>query len=157
MMKTKEKKSRSGVWVILVAAAVLEAISCTMYFTSRAAIRDEAKRRAQTELRKAELEIQLHTIEAETAAKSLALMVQKHLNQPQMIYEDTRLAVSAMRENTSLAVAFVPDYFPGQPFFEICSSRFSADSIFTRNIGSADHDDTDLEWYQCGFVHDSCW
>ena len=55
--------------MILVAAAVLEAISCTMYFTSRAAIRDEAKRRAQTELRKAELEIQLHTIEAETAAK----------------------------------------------------------------------------------------
>ena len=157
MMKTKEKKSRSGVWVILVAAAVLEAISCTMYFTSRAAIRDEAKRRAQTELRKAELEIQLHTIEAETAAKSLALMVQKHLNQPQMIYEDTRLAVSAMRENTSLAVAFVPDYFPGQPFFEICSSKFSADSIFTRNIGSADHDYTDLEWYQCGFEHDSCW
>ena len=157
MMKTKEKKSRSGVWVILVAAAVLEAISCTMYFTSRAAIRDEAKRRAQTELRKAELEIQLHTVEAETAAKSLALMVQKHLNQPQMIYEDTRMAVSAMRENTSLAVAFVPDYFPGQPFYEICSSKFSADSIFTRNIGSADHDYTDLEWYQCGFVHDSCW
>ena len=142
---------------MIVAAVVLEAISCIMYFTSRAAIRDEAERRAKTELRKAELEIEMHTIEAETAAKALALLAQKHLNHPEQIYADTRLAVQTLRSNTSLAVAFVPDYFPGQRFFEICSSRISEDSIYTRNIGSADHDYTDLDWYRDGFTHDSCW
>jgi sigma-B regulation protein RsbU (phosphoserine phosphatase) len=151
------KKNRTGIWIMIVAAVVLEAISCIMYFTSRAAIRDEAERRAKTELRKAELEIEMHTIEAETAAKALALLAQKHLNHPEQIYADTRLAVQTLRSNTSLAVAFVPDYFPGQRFFEICSSRISEDSIYTRNIGSADHDYTDLDWYRDGFTHDSCW
>lgn len=142
---------------MIVAAVVLEAISCIMYFTSRAAIRDEAERRAKTELRKAEMEIEMHTIEAETAAKALALLAQKHLDHPEQIYADTRLAVQTLRSNTSLAVAFVPYYFPGQRFFEICSSRISEDSIYTRNIGSADHDYTDMDWYRDGFTHDSCW
>ena len=154
---TKSSTRRQGLWIMIVAAVILEAISCTMYFTSRSAIRHVAEQRAKTELRKAELEIELHTIDAETAAKALALLVQKHLDSPEAIFDDTRLAVQTLRANTSVAVAFVPDYFPGQRFYEACSSRFSEDSIFTRNIGSAEHDYTLMEWYQDGFVHDSCW
>ena len=154
---TKNSTRRQGLWIMIVAAVILEAISCTMYFTSRSAIRHVAEQRAKTELRKAELEIELHTIDAETAAKALALLVQKHLDSPEAIFDDTRLAVQTLRANTSLAVAFVPDYFPGQRFYEACSSRFSEDSIFTRNIGSAEHDYTLMEWNQDGFVHDSCW
>ena len=153
----KTRSRHAGIWIMIVAAVILEAISCTMYFTSRSAIRHVAEQRAKTELRKAELEIELHTIDAETAAKALALLVQKHLDSPEAIFADTRLAVQTLRANTSLAVAFVPDYFPGQRFYEACSSRFSEDSIFTRNIGSAEHDYTLMEWYQDGFVHDSCW
>ena len=154
---TKNATRKQGFWIMIVAAVILEAISCTMYFTSRSAIRQEAELRATTELRKAELEIELHTIDAETAAKTLALLVQKHLNSPEAIFDDTRLAVQTLRANTSLAVAFVPNYFPGQQFYEVCSSRLSEDSIFTRNIGSAEHDYTLMEWYQDGFEHDSCW
>ena len=154
----KNKRSRSGIWFIIVAALVLEAISCTMYFTSRHSIRSEANKRAETELRKAELEIELHTIEMETVAKALAIFLQKHLDQPDAAYAATRLAVSALRENTSLAVAFVPNYYPSKgTYYEICSSRFAEDNIYTRNIGSAEHDYTQLEWYQSGFTHDSCW
>ena len=151
-------KGKSGIWIIVVAAIVLEAISCTMYFTSRAAIRQEAEERAKTELRKAELEIEMHTVEMETVAKALAIFMQNHLDQPEAAYSATRLAVRSLSENTSLAIAFVPDYYPSiGTYYEVCSSRFSEDSIYTRNIGSADHDYTQLEWYQNGFVHDSCW
>ena len=160
-MKTRSNKparSHAGLWIIVVAAIALEAISCTMYFTSRAAIRTEAQQRAETELRKAELEIELHTIEMETVAKALSIFLQKHLDQPEAAYAATRLAVRSLRENTSLAVAFVPNYYPSKgTYYEICSSRFSEDSIYTRNIGSAEHDYTQMEWYQNGFVHDSCW
>ena len=153
----KTRSRHAGIWIMIVAAVVLEAISCTMYFTSRAAIRHEAEQRAKTELRKAELEIELHTIEMETAAKTLAKLTEKHLDHPDSIFADTRLTVSTLRANTSMAVAFVPDFFPGLRFYEACSSKFSQDSIYTRNIGSADHDYTQMEWYQNGFVHDSCW
>ncbi|MBR4565139.1 MAG: SpoIIE family protein phosphatase [Paludibacteraceae bacterium] len=155
---TTATNRRGGLWIILVAAIVLEVISCTMYFTSRVAIRHEAEQRAKTELRKAELEIDVHAIEMETAAKALALLAEKHLTHPDSIFADTRLTVSTLRTYTSMAVAFVPGYFPkrGQ-YFEPCSSRISEDSIHTRQIGSADHDYTQMEWWQNGFVHDSCW
>lgn len=153
----KTRSRHAGIWIMIVAAVVLEAISCTMYFTSRAAIRHEAEQRAKTELRKAELEIELHTIEMETAAKTLAKLTEKHLDHPDSIFADTRLTIGTLRANTSMAVAFVPDFFPGLRFYEACSSKFSQDSIYTRNIGSADHDYTQMEWYQNGFVHDSCW
>ena len=154
----KRKRSFSGIWVVLVAALALEAISCLMYFSSRAAIRHEAEQRAKTELRKADLEIEVHAIEMETAAKTLAAMVERNLEYPDAAYASTRLAISALRQNTSMAVAFVPDYYPEKGYFyEVCSSRISEDSIFTRQIGSAEHDYTQMEWYQNGFVHDSCW
>ena len=140
------------------AAIALEAISCLMYFSSRVAIRHEAEQRAKTELRRAELEIDVHAIEMETAAKTLALLAEKHIHQPDSLFAATRLAVSSLRTNTSMAVAFIPNYFPEKgEFFEVCSSRFSEDSIYTRNIGSAEHDYTQMEWWQNGFVHDSCW
>ena len=151
-------KEKSGLWIIIVAAIALEAISCVQYFTSRAAIRQQAEDRAKAELRNAELEIELRTVEMETVARALANFVENHLDQPNAAYAATRLAVSSLRENTSLAIAFIPDYYPSKgTYYEVCSSRITEDSIYTRNIGSAEHDYTQLEWYQNGFVHDSCW
>ena len=80
--KIKRKNTRGGLAIILVAAIALEAISCLMYFTSRIAIRQEAEQRAKTELRRAELEIDVHAIEMETVAKTLALLAEKHLSEP---------------------------------------------------------------------------
>ena len=160
MAKNQKNKwwKGSGLWVMIIAAAVLEAISCLQYFTSRAAIKQEAEQRAMTELRKAELEIEKHTVEMETAAKVLALLAEKHLDNPDSIFAATRLAVSSIRANTSMAVAFVPDYYPKRGrFFEACSSRITEDSIYTRQIGSADHDYTQMEWFRSGFERDSCW
>lgn len=152
------KRSKSGIWIMVVAAIILEGTACIQYFTSRAATKREAVLRAQSELRKAELEIELHTIEMETAAKTLTMLAEKYIDKPDSLYSATRLVVATLGTNTSLAVAFVPDYFPKKGhFYEICSSRISEDSIYTRQIGSADHDYTQMEWYQNGFVHDSCW
>ena len=56
------KNKHAGVWILVVAGLILESISCLQYFTSRVSIRHEAEQRARTELRKAELEIEKHTI-----------------------------------------------------------------------------------------------
>ncbi len=144
------KNKHAGVWILVVAGLILESISCLQYFTSRVAIRHEAEQRARTELRKAELEM-------ETAAKTLAFLAERHIDTPDSIYAATRLTASTLRENTSMAVAYIPDYFPRKRYFEVCSSRISEDSIYTRQIGSAEHDYTLMEWYQNGFIHDSCW
>ena len=144
--------------ILVVAAVVLEGTACVQYFYSRSALRYEAEQRAKTELKRAELEIEKHTIEMETAAKALAMLAEKHVNCPDSIYAATRAIVGAIANTSSIAVAYVPGYFPKQGrYFEACSSRISEDSIYTRQIGSAEHDYTQMEWWQNGFVHDSCW
>ena len=152
------KNTKSNFWVIIVAAVLLEAISCVQYFTSRAAIRQEAEQRAKTELRKAELEIEKHTVEMEAAAHTLVMLAQKHVDNPDYIYACTHSVVDAIENTSSVAIAFVPGYFPKQGrYFEACSSRISEDSIYTRQIGSAEHDYTQMEWYNSGLKRDSCW
>ena len=154
----KKKRNTTGIWIVIVAAVALEAISCIMYFASRAAIKHEAAQRAKTELRKAELEIEMHTVDMETAARTLALLVQKNINCPDSVYAATNLAVRTLREHTSMAVAYVADYFPQKGrYFEVCSSRITEDSVYTREIGNVEHDYMEMEWWQNGFVHDSCW
>ena len=146
------------IWILILAAVVLEAISCIQYFTSHAAIRSEAEQRAKTELRNAELEIEKHTVEMEAAAKMLAALAEKHLNIPDSIYAATRTIVGTIDNTSSVAVAFVPGFYKKVgKYFEACSSRISEDSIYTRQIGSDAHDYTQMEWYLSGFEHDSCW
>ena len=162
MKKTKKttinSRTRGGILILVVAAVVLEGTACVQYFYSRSALRYEAEQRAKTELKRAELEIEKHTIEMETAAKALAMLAEKHVNCPDSIYAATRAIVGAIANTSSIAVAYVPGYFPKQGrYFEACSSRISEDSIYTRQIGSAEHDYTQMEWWQNGFVHDSCW
>ena len=151
-------KNRAGMWILIVAAIVLETTACVQYFYSRSAIRAEAERRAKTELCRAELEIEKHTIEMETVAKALAMLAEKHVDTPDSIFAATRSIVAAVGSTSSLAVAYVPAYFPSQGrYFEACSSRISEDSIYTRQIGSAAHDYTQMEWYQNGLEKDTCW
>ncbi len=155
---TNKNSTHSGIWIMVIAAVVLEAISCVQYFTSRAAIRHEAVQRAESELRKAELEIEKHTVEMEAAARTLAMLAEKYVDTPDSIFSATRSVVSAIDNTSSIAVAYIPNFFPKRGrFFEVCSSRISEDSIYTRQIGSAEHDYTQMEWFQNGLKIDSCW
>jgi len=151
-------KSREGLWILIVAAVVLEGTAFFQFFYSSSALRAEAERRAKTELRRAELEIEKHTVEMETAARMLAMLAEKHVDTPDSIFAATHSVVGAIANAGSLAIAYVPDYFPQHGrYFEACSSRISEDSIHTRQIGSAAHDYTQMEWYQNGLRIDSCW
>ena len=150
-------RSWSTFWILLVAAALLEGIACVQYFASHKAVEREAVLRARNELRKVELEIETRTIEMETTAKLLAKLAEQCLDHPDSIYGVTRLAAGTLRRNTSLAVAFIPDYFPEKGrYYEVCST-LSDDGIYTRQIGSDEHDYTLMEWFRNGLAIDSCW
>jgi len=63
LKRLKDLNSQSGFWVMIVAAVLLEGTACFQYFYSQRAIKIEAVERANTELKKAELEIEKNTIE----------------------------------------------------------------------------------------------
>lgn len=154
-------KSRAGLWLIFVAAAALESIACIQYFYSRATIKEEAVYRAKAELRSAELEINVAAVEMEAAAKVLSKMAEVNLGNPDAMYSCTRILLEMLEDVESAGIAFVPDYYPKKGhWYEICSSRMVKDGkpdIFTRQIGGADHDYFQSEWFHNGLTIDSAW
>ena len=157
----KTKKTHHGLWILIVAAVVLEAISCIMYFSSRAAIRREAEQRVQSELRKAELEINAVTIEMEAAAKMLTTLAERHIDNPDSVANATHVLLQTINRVSSAGVACQPYLYPKKGrWYEVCSSRDTCDGkpcIYTREIGSASHDYFEAEWYKNGLSIDSCW
>lgn len=151
------RKSYSGLLIILVAAIVLEVISCIQYFYSRAGIRAEAEQRAQSELRRAELEINVVMVEMEAAAKMLAAEAEQHIDNPDSIAAATRMLLQTIGNVSSAGVACKPDLFPEKGrWYEMCSSRQPDGSIYTRQIGGADHDYFQTEWFHNGLAFNGC-
>ena len=152
---------RTGFRLLLIAAVALEMIACIQYFYSRAAIKNEAYERARAELRAAELEINVATAELEAAAKMLSMMAEHSLDNPEAMYGCTRMLLQTLDNVESAGVAFVPDYYPqcGR-WYEVCSSRTEKEgeaAIYTRQIGSANHDYFQMEWFRNGLQYDSAW
>lgn len=155
-MKTN-RKSFSGLWIILVAAIVLETISCIQYFYSRAGIRAEAEQRAKSELRRAELEINVVMVEMEAAAKMLAAEAEQHIDNPDSIAAATRMLLQTIGNVSSAGIACKEDFFPEKGhWYEMCSSRQPDGSIYTRQIGGSDHDYFQTEWYHNGLTFNGC-
>ena len=151
---------------MIVAAVVLESTAAIQYFYSRAAIKAEAEQRAKTELRAAELEIEKHAVEMETAAKILASMARRNLRHPEAMGACTRILLRTLDNVESAGLAFVPDYYPEEGhWFEMCSSWAMRPGrhdptvkrrIYTRQIASADHDYFEMEWFKNGLKYDTC-
>jgi sigma-B regulation protein RsbU (phosphoserine phosphatase) len=163
MKESKKIRSKSGFWIIIVAAIVLEVSSCIQYFCSQVAIKDAAEKRARLELRCAELEINEATVQLESAAQMLAMMAKNNLNNPKAMYACTQTLLETLEIVESAGIAFIPNYYPQEgKWFEVCSSRvLSSDgkdsTIYTRQIGGEDHDYLTYEWFQNGLTIDSCW
>lgn len=156
-MKRANKNSRIGLWAILMAAVVIETISCVQYFYSRAGIRVAAEQRAQSELRRAELEINAVMVEMEASAKMLTTLAERNVDNPDSIAVATRLLLQTIGNVGSAGVACKENYFPQKgKWYEICSSRQPDGSIYTRQIGGADHDYFQTEWYHNGQTVDGC-
>ena len=157
MEANKKLRVRSGFWIIVVAAVVLELTAGIQYFCSRKAIQDEAALRAKSELRNAELEINVVTAQLESAAKTLSMMAEKNLKSSKAMYTCTRTLLETLDYVESAGVAFVPYYYKNEgKWFEICSSRVDGD-IYTRQIGGEHHNYLTTEWFNNGLTIDSCW
>ncbi len=157
MSLKRRKVSRGGLWIILIAAVVLELTACLQYFASRYGLRVSAEQRASLELRRAELEIQVQTSQLEEAVKVLAMFAEQNLDKPESMYSATRVLLETLDNVESAGIAFKDGYYPQKgKWYEVCSSRVDGE-IYTREIGGEDHDYLQSEWFHNGMTIDSCW
>lgn len=158
-MKLKVKKNdimhdKSGLWIIIIAAIILEATACIQYFYNRASLRNEAEHRAIAELRRAELEIDVVCKQVEMSVKTMALLAERNLQYPDSMFSITCLMVERTPDMVGAAIALKENYYPqyGKWFEAYCG-------LHTKNlqIGSQTHDYFQSEWFHNGMTIDSCW
>ena len=138
---------RNGWWLLLMAAVVLEVTACIQYFYARHAIREEVERRAEGELKRAELEIDAFYATVETSVRFIALHAERSLDKPDAMGDVVGMMIENTDDVMGAYVAFEPNYFPEKGYWwEVYSSRKS--KVETRQIGSAEHDYFQSEWYR---------
>lgn len=158
--KKRLYSKRGSIWILIVAAIVLEATACVQYFYSRAAIRHEAERRAKSELTRSELEIGIVATEVQMSVKAMALMGHNRLHLPDSMFGVTRIIVENTPNVTGAGFTFNENYYESKgKWFEPYSCEVvqgDKSQIRSEQIAGPDHDYFDQEWYQRGWLTDSC-
>ena len=153
---------RNGWWLLLVAAVVLEVTACIQYFYARHAIREEVERRAEGELKRAELEIDAFYATVETSVRFIASHAERSLDKPDAMGDVVGMMIENTDDVMGAYVAFEPNYFPEKGYWwEIYGSQKSKvesrkQEVETRQIGSAEHDYFQSEWYKKALVSEKC-
>lgn len=153
--KNKQQISKAGgIWILIIAALVLETTACIQYFYSQEGIRREADNHAIAELKRAELEINVICARVEMAVQHLALLAERDINNPDSLLSITNIMVKNTPNMIGAAIAMKENYFPQYgKWFEAYSSETEA----CRLIGNANHDYFQSQWYKNGMTIDSCW
>ena len=154
-------RNRNGVWIIVVATVVLELTACIQYFYSSHGIREEASNRATSELKRAELEIDIITNQLEAAVTAMAFMAQHYLDNPDTMAYIAKIIVENTPNMEGAAIAFVDNYYPSYgKWYEVYAHKLEygeGAQVETKQIGSETHDYLQSEWFNNGLTIDSCW
>ena len=157
---TKYPKTLGGLWILIVAAVVLEATACVQYFYTRNALRKDAEHRALSELRSAELQINTIASEVEMSVKAMVLMAENNLQTPDAMFDVSRQMVSVTPNMVGAGISFVENYYPAKgKWFEAYSCEVvpgDKSRIRSEQIAGPNHDYFQSEWYQHSVQTDSC-
>ena len=146
----KSVQARSGLLIVVVAAALVELVSVVQYLYAREGIREEVQQRAESELRVKSLEIKNMMTSVEVALQNMAWAVEQNIDRPEQAAEMCRRIVSNNPQIVGCGLAFVADYFPRRgrwcELYILGNAEGEAGEV--KQIGSADHDYLEAEWFK---------
>lgn len=144
----------TGTTILIVAAFLIMATGAIQYFYMRNGIRNEVERRARAELKARNQEIQSMVNKVETAIGNMHWALEQSAENPEAIYNTLEKIIINNPIITGCAIAFEPDHFPNQGrWFEPFAGHREG-KVVHQQIGSADHDYHQMEWYYNGLTSD---
>ena len=140
--------TRQGLLMVLVMAVFLEGTALVQYFFTRKGLREEADKRAESEMTIARLQIEKRTASVETTVHDLRAILRDDLDKPDRFFDVFHEMLLANEDILDLAIGFVPDYYPRKGrWFEPLSARRQEGKIEDMVLGSEEHDYLKAEWY----------
>ena len=139
--------ARQGLMLVLVAAIFLEVTSLLQYSFSKKGMREEADKRAASELRIAQLQVEQITQKIEITTAGTAWILREYLTYPELIPEIEHVVMDQNPVIQNAFTAFIPNYFPdkGRWYEQVLSRREGGYEHLIFNSDSHDYLSTD--WF----------
>lgn len=150
-LRPETLRTKSTLAIIVTVAVLIEIISATQYWYARKGIREEVEHRAATELQVKNLEIQKVMVAVETAVQNTVWTAERVLQQPDSLYSVLQHLVEQNQTIVGAGLLFIVNYYPQHGrWFEPYVAQRQDGSIESAQIGSADHDYLNAEFFQNG-------
>lgn len=135
---------------MFVAIFVLALVSVAYYFYIRREALHTAERRAELTLQNTERTIHIRMGKIETTVNAMGPMAEYALDDPDAMYDIARHTVESSSRIMGAGIAFVADYYPekGHWFETYVGHHKGCDTLFTEQIGCAEHNYLNMDWFQ---------
>jgi anti-sigma regulatory factor (Ser/Thr protein kinase) len=145
---------------MFIAIFVLMLVSVTYYFYIRREALHLAEKRAEITLQNTENTFQVRMGKIETIVNVMRPMAEYALDDPDAMFDIPRHAVESSSLIMGTGIAFKADYYPekGRWFETYVGHHKGCDKQVTEQIGCAEHDYLNMDWYQQGLASEKgCW
>lgn len=147
-IKTVVKKSRgTGLLLVLVAAATLEATTLIQYVSSQRMLKREASQRAESELRATRNQIMDVVDQAEAAVHNSIWIARWCLDYPDSLVVVSRRIVEENPSVMGSTFALVPGYNKNHPLFSPYVCRSADGNIEIKSLATEEYDYPSQEWF----------
>ena len=151
-MNSKKNFARNELLKIFIAISVLLVCSVLYYFYIRKEALRMAEKRAELTLESTERMILVRMGKIETTVNAFRPMAEYALDDPDAMYEIARHIVESSKRVMGAGIAFKTDYYPekGHWFETYVGYHQGSDSLVTKQLGSAEHNYLQMEWFRKG-------
>ena len=153
-----KQSARAGLLLVIVAAITLEATGIVQYYFSQKGIKEEATRRAESQLEATKLKIVNIVDQAEVAVRNSIWLAQWALETPDSLYAVSRRIVENNPVIVGSTIALVPGYDKKHPLYSpYCFQAPGETGIRVSSLATDEYNYPAQEWFikpleeQCGY------
>ena len=149
--------ARLSLWVVSFAALVFLGAMAYFFTVSRRYVREEAILRATQVVENSVLRLNNILEDVQLSADNLEWLVYRHLDDPDLMMEYSRITVQGNPVLSGCSISFEPNFFKGHYYYSAYSG-YVGGALETEQEGDEDYQYFYLDWYlQPKLLNQPCW
>ena len=149
--------ARLSLWVVSFAALVFLGAMAYFFTVSRRYVREEAILRATQVVENSVLRLNNILEDVQLSADNLEWLVDRHLDEPDLMMEYSRITVQGNPVLSGCSISFEPNFFKGHYYYSAYSG-YVGGALETEQEGDEDYQYFYLDWYlQPKLLNQPCW
>ena len=149
--------ARLSLWVVSFAALVFLGATAYFFTVSRRYVREEAILRATQVVENSVLRLNNILEDVQLSADNLEWLVYRHLDDPDLMMEYSRITVQGNPVLSGCSISFEPNFFKGHYYYSAYSG-YVGGTLQTEQEGDEDYQYFYLDWYlQPKLLNQPCW